>query len=82
MEKVEEFFAGIFSIIFGVNCGCIVLIGIFNLALGGWSVNYLIHFFTNDKIPFLAAALIGLFAGELSIPGAIIVAILRMFGVV
>ena len=64
-----------------VSCGCGILIIIFNIFVGGWSVNYLLEFFLNKTIPFVGAALIGLFAGEISIPVAVVIAILKYFGV-
>jgi len=64
-----------------MSCGCILLVLIFNLTLGGWSVNYLLVALGNSPIAFWGAALIGLFVGELSVPVAIVVAILTAFGV-
>lgn len=60
-----------------------VLLGIviFNLIVGGWSVNYLLAVFFAKTIPFLAAALLGLLVGEFSVPVAVVVATLRHFGV-
>ena len=63
------------------NCGCALAMLIFNVWIGGWSVNYLLSFFLDKTIPFLGSALIGLFVGELSVPVAVVVAILRHFGV-
>lgn len=62
------------------NLGCFVLLILFNLGIGGWSVNYLLAVFLDKTIPFWGAALIGLFTGEFSVPVAIIVALLRRFG--
>ncbi len=64
-----------------VSSGCGILIIIFNIFVGGWSVNYLLEFFLNKTIPFVGAALIGLFSGEISIPVAVVIAILKYFGV-
>ena len=63
------------------NCGCVLAMLIFNVWIGGWSVNYLLSFFLDKTIPFLGSALVGLFVGELSVPVAVVVAILRHFGV-
>lgn len=63
------------------SCGCGLLIVVFNLFVGGWSVNYLLQFFLAKTIPFFGAMLIGLFVGELSVPTAIVVALLKIFGV-
>jgi hypothetical protein len=62
------------------TCGCYTAIFLFNLFIGGWSVNYLLQLFGKD-IPFLADILIGLFVAEFSIPVAVVVAILKSFGV-
>jgi hypothetical protein len=64
-----------------ITCGCSLVLILFNLLVGGWSVNYLLSFFLDKTIPFLGAALIGLVAGEISVPVAIVVALLRAFGV-
>ena len=66
----------------GVRCGCLLFLTIFNLLVGGWSVNYLLEFFANKVIPFGWAMVIGLFAGEASIPAAIVVWILHMFHII
>ncbi len=63
-----------------IECGCILLILIFNFLFGGWSVNYLLALLSKN-IPFIWDAVIGLFIGEVSIPAAIVVAILKKFGV-
>lgn len=64
------------------NCGCVLLVLLLNLFIGGWSVNYLLLFFIDKTIPFIGAALIGLIVGEISIPVAVVIAILQYFGVV
>lgn len=55
---------------------------VFNLFVGGWSVNYLLLFFLDKTISFLGAMLIGLFVGEVSIPVAITIALLKWFGAI
>lgn len=64
-----------------LNCGCFSILIAFNLLIGGWSVNYLLQFFLGKTIPLLGAAVIGLFVAELSVPVAIVVAILQLFGI-
>jgi hypothetical protein len=64
-----------------IKCGCFLVIALFNFLVGAWSVNYLLLVFLGKTIPFLGAALIGLFAGEISIPTAIVVWLLKVFGV-
>ena len=63
------------------QCGCWVAVLLINLTIGGWSVSYLLESFTGKVIPFVGAALIGLIVGEISIPVAIVVWLLRLFGV-
>jgi hypothetical protein len=65
-----------------VNCGCTIFIVVLNLLVGGWSVNYILTFFLDKAIPFFWATVIGLFAGEITIPVAVIVAILHYFGII
>ncbi len=64
------------------NCGCgtVILVFILNLAIGGWSVGEILSWFGKD-IPTFFDVLIGIFAGEISIPVAIIGRILIMCGV-
>jgi hypothetical protein len=52
-----------------------------NLFIGAWSVNYLLMEFMGKQIPLLGAMVIGLFAGEVSIPVAVVVWILKACGV-
>jgi len=54
------------------------------LIFGGWSVEYLLYVFTHiaNRIPWFWAIVMGLFAGDITIPVAVAVAILRMFHVV
>ena len=63
------------------SCGCGLLLVVFNLFVGGWSVNYLLQFFLAKTIPFIGAMLIGFFAGEISVPVAVVIALLKWFGV-
>jgi hypothetical protein len=62
-------------------CGCYLVVFIFNLLVGGWSVNYLLEFFLGKTIPFIGATLIGMFAAEVSVPVAVVIAVLKFFGV-
>lgn len=64
-----------------INCGCFLFFVLFNLILGGWSVNYLLLSFAEKTIPFFWATVVGLFVGEFSIPIAIVAKILIHFGV-
>ena len=63
------------------QCGCAVALLVFNVLVGSWSVNYLLEFFLSKTIPFLGSALIGLFVGEISIPVAVVIAVLKHFHV-
>lgn len=63
------------------SCGCIILVLLFNLAIGGWSVNYLLDFFLDKDIPIIGDVLIGLFVAEFSVPVAIVIAMLQFVGV-
>jgi hypothetical protein len=64
-----------------VSCGCSIILIVLNLLLGGWSVNFLLQFFMDKTISFFGATVIGLFAGEFSIPIAIVISLLQKFGV-
>lgn len=63
--------------------GCLstpLIVIIFNLAIGGWSINEILSWF-GKNIPWLADIIIGLFLAEVSVPIAIIGEILKIFGV-
>jgi hypothetical protein len=64
-----------------IKCGCYLVILLVNILVGGWSVNYLLMTFADKSIPFFWATVIGAFVGEISIPVAVVVAILRAFGI-
>lgn len=64
-----------------MNCSCGLLLIVFNIVAGGWSVDYLLAFFQLKNIPFVADMAIGLIAAELSFPAAVVIAILKYFGV-
>lgn len=51
--------------------GCLLLVLIFNLCVGGWSVDYILKFLGRD-VPFIVDALIGLFVAQLSVPIAVV----------
>ena len=64
------------------NCGCLLVVLVTNLLVGGWSVNLLLNVFLQKTLPIFWAGVIGLFVGEFSIPVAVVVAILRHFGII
>lgn len=64
-----------------LNCGCALLLALFNILVGGWSVVYLLNVFADKAISFLGACLIGLFVAEISVPLAIVTWLLKSFGV-
>lgn len=63
------------------TCAAYVIVFLFNMTVGTWSVNYLLAELAGKTIPLLGAALIALFAAEVSIPVAIVVWLLKAFGV-
>jgi len=63
------------------TCLAYTLIFAFNFFVGGWSINYLLSVFAH-KIPFIWAGVIGFITAEISIPVAIVVAILKFFAVI
>lgn len=64
------------------NAGCftVIVILLINLSIGAWSVSEILSWF-GKSIPLIASAIIGLFAGEISIPIAIIGWILKICGI-
>lgn len=65
------------------NSGCfkfVICIILFNIFLGGWSVNLILSWFGKD-IPFFFDSIIGLFVAALSFPVAIVGSILQAFGI-
>jgi hypothetical protein len=64
------------------NAGCftVIVILLINLSIGAWSISEILSWF-GKSIPLIASVIIGLFAGEISIPIAIIGWVLRICGV-
>lgn len=63
------------------NCGCTVAVLIFNLALGGWSFAYCLSALAGKSIPWYGDVVIGMFAGEVTVPLAIVLWLLSLFGI-
>lgn len=65
-----------------INFGClgITLLIIMNVTCGGWSVNQILSWFNKD-IPFFFDVIIGILAGFVTVPVALIGWILRFCGV-
>ena len=63
------------------NFGCCLAVVAINLVLGSWSVNVILLTFLDKTIPWIGAALIGMVAGEITIPVAIVISILKFFNV-
>lgn len=64
------------------NAGCftVIVILLINLSIGAWSISEILSWF-GKSIPLIASVIIGLFAGEISIPIAIIGWVLKICGV-
>ena len=58
----------------------VIIISLINISIGAWSVGEILSWF-GKSIPLIASVIIGLFAGEISIPIAIIGWVLRICGV-
>lgn len=65
-----------------LSCGCGILLFLANIFLGGTSVNYLLMTFTEKVLPFGWAVFTGLFVGEFTIPAALVVWVLKHFGII
>ena len=72
--------------IFGSFVGFVLLIQLAGSVLYGclayWSVNFLLAYFLHKDIPWIGDLVIGLIAGALTIPVAIVMAILQYFGAI
>lgn len=64
----------------GLGCFPIILLLLFNVLVGAWSVSEILSWF-GKSISFFADMLIGLFVAEFSVPVAIVGYILKVFGV-
>lgn len=64
------------------NAGCFTVIAILliNISVGAWSISEILSWF-GKSIPLIASIIIGLVAGEISIPIAIIGWILKICGI-
>lgn len=66
----------------GGACGCWLAFLLFNLCLGGVSLQYCLECFIGKGLDqFWVAALLGLFLGEFTVPIAIICFVLKLCGV-
>jgi hypothetical protein len=74
MKKINNVGSG------SIGCVIYIIVIVLNVILGAWSVGEILSWFGKD-IPLLADAAIGLFTGEISIPVAIVGAILKACGV-
>lgn len=58
----------------------VIKISLINISIGAWSISEILSWF-GKSIPLIGSAIIGLFAGEISIPVAIIGWILKICGI-
>jgi hypothetical protein len=58
----------------------VIIISLINISIGAWSISEILSWF-GKSIPLIGSAIIGLFAGEISIPVAIIGWILKICGI-
>jgi hypothetical protein len=63
------------------SCGCMLFAFIFNLALGGVSFAYCLFNIFGKTVPIFADVIAGLFLGEITVPLAIVVWIIKLCGV-
>ena len=63
------------------GCGCWIAVLVINLLIGGWCLNYSLDFLIGKQLPMIAAAPIGLVAGEITIPVACICGGAKLLGV-
>ena len=63
------------------SCGCMLLILLCNLLLGGICTDYSLWFYFGIHIPFVACIVIGLFLGQFAVPLAVIAWVLHLCGV-
>jgi hypothetical protein len=62
-----------------ISCGCTVIL--LNIVLGGYTLAYCVKLLTGQTISLGWATLIGLFTGEITIPLAFILYLLKLAGV-
>lgn len=60
---------------------CCFLIVLMNIALGGWSVDFILKLF-GTNIAFIGDALIGLILGQFTVPIAATIWLLDVFGAI
>lgn len=65
-----------------IQCACGILLLIFNFIAGGIATNYLLGIFFKAYIPFFWDGVIGLIGGEVIVPIAIVIFILKYFKVI
>lgn len=65
----------------GVTCGCLIILLILNLTLGAVCVQYDLYSLWGAELPWYGNVGIGLVAGEVAVPIAIVCWIVRQCGV-
>ncbi len=65
-----------------ITCGCYVFLFIVMAIVGGIASNYLLGVFFAKSIPFFWDMVIGAAIGEILIPIALVIWILKMFNVI
>ena len=63
------------------GCGCITFVLIFNLLVGGWSINYISNNMFNKNLPLWGDVLTGVFVAEISVPVACVAWTLKTCGI-
>ncbi|WP_297995472.1 hypothetical protein [uncultured Clostridium sp.] len=58
----------------------IIVVLLINVSIGAWSISEILSWF-GKSIPIMASIIIGLFAGEISIPIAIVGWVLKICGI-
>lgn len=61
------------------SCGCLLLVLLFNILLGGYCFDYVLFVVFNKDIPWWADAICGTITGEFIVPAAIVCWILKIF---
>lgn len=65
----------------GAGIGGCLISTIINITIGAWCSSYCLFFIFNKIVPWYVNVVIGLIAGDITIPLAIILLVLSFFGI-
>lgn len=64
-----------------IGCGCLIIFILFNIAIGGISVDYCLWYLFEKNVPWFADVIGGIFLGEFTVPLMVLCWLLKLCGI-